>query len=443
MENISHANWISFIDEYRNLLSLLSLELILGGLFFPRKEKRASHYPLVLGGLLLFGVMAWFISGFMRHAGSEPELYFRVGVWYVFVIAWSAGIVAVLFRVTFGGLCWLLLFAYAIHHIIYVAVVELVFAGLLHGQCQYWLMLLAYATVVTVVDLILSKIAGRFLGNLTLLTEGQSAKPHRLSAFIFMVFFIASTFVNQHNAQVTGTINYLAAVSDLSNCLFVIAAQVALARSLKMEYDNGIINTLLENEKRQYETYRHSVDYVNIKAHDLRHELKAVMSANSKEERLRDLSTKLDEFDSFIKTGHATLDIILTDKIAICHTLNIELNCMAEADKLAAMEESDIYSLFGNILDNAIEHVKEIEDPEYRFIHLSVRPVPGGILIEEENPLKGQIQLVDGLPQTTKSDWRYHGFGTRSIRFITEKYGSELSISVENASYVLTCMIPV
>ena len=36
------------------------------------------------------------------------------------------------------------------------------------------------------------------------------------------------------------------------------------------------------------------------------------------------------------------------------------------------MEDADIYALFGNILDNAIEAVEQLDDEERRLISLSV-----------------------------------------------------------------------
>ena len=49
------------------------------------------------------------------------------------------------------------------------------------------------------------------------------------------------------------------------------------------------------------------------------------------------------------------------------------------------MSESDIYSLFNNILDNAVEAVLRIQDPEKRIILLTVLSRNHFLFIHEEN----------------------------------------------------------
>ena len=55
----------------------------------------------------------------------------------------------------------------------------------------------------------------------------------------------------------------------------------------------------------------------------------------------------------------------------------------------------------------------------------------------------GEIRFVDGLPQTSKENKEYHGFGTRSIKTLTEKYGGDLKISAENGIFRLSIMLPI
>jgi hypothetical protein len=44
---------------------------------------------------------------------------------------------------------------------------------------------------------------------------------------------------------------------------------------------------------------------------------------------------------------------------------------------------------------------------------------------------------MDGLPETTKEDKHYHGFGVKSIRYITEKYGGDMSVTMEDGVFSL------
>lgn len=47
-----------------------------------------------------------------------------------------------------------------------------------------------------------------------------------------------------------------------------------------------------------------------------------------------------------------------------------------------------------------------------------------------------------GLPETTKGDRANHGFGTRSMRAIAERYGGTLTAGCEGGVFRLDVMIP-
>lgn len=109
---------------------------------------------------------------------------------------------------------------------------------------------------------------------------------------------------------------------------------------------------------------------------------------------------------------------------------------------MAFMEVMDIFSLFGNILDNAIECEAKLP-PEARFIHLSIRAVNQLLFIHVENHFEGTLELVNGIPLTTKDDKDYHGYGMLSIRRIVEKYGGNFEIAAEDQLFQIDIMLPI
>ena len=62
-----------------------------------------------------------------------------------------------------------------------------------------------------------------------------------------------------------------------------------------------------------------------------------------------------------MKTGNRALDVVLTMERMICEGSDIEFSCLVNGALLNFMEESDIYSLFGNLLDNAIEEARPFD----------------------------------------------------------------------------------
>lgn len=149
-------------------------------------------------------------------------------------------------------------------------------------------------------------------------------------------------------------------------------------------------------------------------------------------------------YDSFVKTGNSALDILLTEKKLYCEKYGISLACMADGRRMDFISEEDIYSLFGNALDNAIESVSG-EQPQNRFVSLSVSARSDLLVIHIDNYCADgeRIVFVDGLPQTTKPDSLYHGLGMPSMRFLTEKYGGTMTASVQDKLFVLNIVIPI
>jgi sensor histidine kinase regulating citrate/malate metabolism len=63
-------------------------------------------------------------------------------------------------------------------------------------------------------------------------------------------------------------------------------------------------------------------------------------------------------------------------------------------------------------------------------------------MIRFENYSEEKPILESGLPQTTKKDDSYHGFGLKSIHMIAQKYGGSMTVTTENNWFILRILIP-
>jgi len=149
-------------------------------------------------------------------------------------------------------------------------------------------------------------------------------------------------------------------------------------------------------------------------------------------------------YDSSAHTGNEALDVTLTEKSLYCNKKEIRLTSLADCSKLCFIEESDLYSLFGNAIDNAIEAVSKLSDKSKRNINLKVRNINSFVSIIVENYFSGSIVLNDEkMPVTTKQDKDYHGYGIRSIKFIVDKYHGDMKIETNQDIFTLSIIIPI
>lgn len=212
----------------------------------------------------------------------------------------------------------------------------------------------------------------------------------------------------------------------------VLFYQYTIYQTLGLERENETVRLLLTQSSKQYQIAKQNMEQVNIKCHDLRHQIRLFRGAGRIDESvLKEMEQAVDAYDITVKTGNPALDVLLTEKNQICRSKQIGFTCMADGKGLAYMEPADLYALFGNALENAIEATEQLTDPAQKQIVLTVRPVEGFCSVHLQNYTKEPLRLENGLPVTSKQDRLNHGFGTRSMQLLVEKYGGELTFQQE------------
>ena len=190
--------------------------------------------------------------------------------------------------------------------------------------------------------------------------------------------------------------------------------------------------------QRQYEISRDTIDLINIKCHDIKYKLEA--SLNNKEE-FESLKEVIAIYDSKIETGNKLLDVLFTEKSLYCEQNNIKFSAMVDGNKLDFIEDGDLYCLFGNLTDNALEAVSKIPDEEKRIVNIVVKVVDNMLIIQQDNYYTGKIKFDDeGLPITSKEDKNYHGFGIQSMKLIVDKYNGTLTTYVNDDVFHLNIL---
>ena len=163
------------------------------------------------------------------------------------------------------------------------------------------------------------------------------------------------------------------------------------------------MQNILQNQYIQYKQSRESIDVVNRKYHDLKHQI-AVLRAEPDAQRRLDFLDGMEEeirtYEAQNKTGNS-------------------------------------------VLDNAIECELTIQDKKKRLIHLAVYAKRDFLVIQCGNYCEDTPEFQDGLPVSTKGDGAYHGFGVKSIRRAAEKYGGTMTIHTRDSWFELNIVIPI
>ena len=260
-----------------------------------------------------------------------------------------------------------------------------------------------------------------------------------ISGLILLIDIIINSIIIYSDKFQGKEVSIIICTYNILCCLMVLFLLFNILNIKQLKTELTITSQLLNKAEEHYKQNKENVDLINIKCHDLKHQIRNFGNkANISNETVKELENIINIYDSNIKTNNDALDLILTEKSLLCQKKNINLKCFADCSKLNFITEADLYSLFGNMIDNAIEAVTKIEDVNKRSISLIVRNALSCTSIFISNYYEGKIILDNnGMPKTTKSNNGYHGYGLKSIKLIVDKYNGDFKIDIKDNIFMI------
>lgn len=139
----------------------------------------------------------------------------------------------------------------------------------------------------------------------------------------------------------------------------------------------------------------------------------------------------LTEDEYISKTGNISFDTIVNYKAAVAKKNNIivRLNTVIPYDM--KLDDVDLYSLLGNMFDNAMEATQKVEADE-REIKLTAKISGNNLYLEMENPYAGNLRKQGKNYLTTKENRKEHGLGLRIVESIVKRHNGQMLIDDKN-----------
>ncbi len=261
-------------------------------------------------------------------------------------------------------------------------------------------------------------------------------------------FFLSNLSFVYRDAPFTGSqltdIYNIRTLVDLAGVAMLYAYHVQRCE-LYMQRELDAIQNILQNQYAQYRQSRESIEVINHKYHDLKHQiavLRAEPDAGRRSAYLDGMEEEIRDYEAQNKTGNSVLDTVLTGKSLYCARHGVELTCVADGARLEFMDVMDLCTIFGNILDNAIECELRVEEREKRLIHLAVYAKKDLLVIRCENYCPEVLKFQDGLPVSTKPEGAYHGYGIKSVRRAAGKYGGAVTVHNGEEWFEINVVVP-
>ena len=227
--------------------------------------------------------------------------------------------------------------------------------------------------------------------------------------------------------------------------LAILYAYQSLRHEVGAEKELSKIQSILTAQYDSYRNYQEVTDLINMKYHDLKHQIAGLRAEQDPEKRSKWIDQMEDELAAYQperQTGNQVLDGVLDGKMPLIRNAGIAFTCVADGELLKFIHVTDICTIFGNALDNAIEYVSMISDPEKKIIHMEISSRKQFVYAEVRNYCDTEIKIKNGFPMTTKRDAGNHGFGIKSISYAAKKYGGTMQFGVKDHFFFIRILIP-
>ena len=214
--------------------------------------------------------------------------------------------------------------------------------------------------------------------------------------------------------------------------------QSELFKKSAMEKEMSELNLLYERQRQQYQVARQNVQIINKRCHELKLQIAALRQMSSAPAD-PELKAHIDEaekaaqlYDASRNTGNEVLDVVLTEKSLLCESRRIQLNAVTDGSCLNFFEASDLYALFANMLDHAIESAVKVPEPERRCIDLLVCTRQSFVVVNVISPDR----------PAESADTRAAHYAVKVTNRIVQKYKGTLTTESQNGFFAVKIIFP-
>lgn len=209
--------------------------------------------------------------------------------------------------------------------------------------------------------------------------------------------------------------------------MYFVVQQMSKDNQTKLEYE-----LMKEKEKYSKESMgiiKRSNEELREFKHDLKNyllPLQEAMETMPQSEMAKvweKINQKIEDVQTLIQTGNSYVDSMINTKITLARSEKVDVKCTI-LSKMEGIDDLEFCSVFGNLMDNAIEAERKVI--EKKEIIIFVEEKMGYLRLEIQNKIEKSVLNENSSLNTTKKDTSSHGIGHKSIKRTMQKVGGAL-----------------
>lgn len=396
------------------------MEMLISYSFFSQiGERKITVIKCVLTGTLLFG------SGALVNFLLSNIIWLNA-IWF-FVINLLFGLICYRIKIT-------RLFFYSVLLDVFSTALEFATIFLVSIITDTDIKAYLDQTNMLILELVISKLLYFLVCNITarLAKKEKSNIRFPLVLYMYPVTVIAGLLVFWNicvNSNISHSQKFSLAV--ISSALFFSVVLLFIMYQHNIEKENELF--LLQNEFDKIETDKTYYDILEkqnqelqIYAHDAKKHLSAIRELNDNpiiENYVSNMSDALKNYSSSCRSGNHLLDVIINKYETECQLKSITFSFDVKLCNLDFIENYDLVTILGNLLDNA---VSAAENTENAFISLHTHYANTYAVLEISNSCSTPPVFFNKELLTTKGNSHLHGLGIKSVKKALKKYSGEM-----------------
>ncbi|WP_322155833.1 GHKL domain-containing protein [Paratractidigestivibacter sp.] len=256
-------------------------------------------------------------------------------------------------------------------------------------------------------------------------------------------------------SNVLGQVNHSASLVNLlvdASFLLLILFSYIMFYVLAKEHEQRAELLITQKSESDAEAMMGVTYSMNENLREMRHELKnhdaymASLLEAGEYDKLRvffeDCQAINYDILHYVSCGNPLVDAVVNAKMSLARSKGVEVQTMLAVPEVLPFSEAAVFSLVANLLDNAIEGTLASAAPQGP-IHLTIRPAGGYYVFSVSNPCnpKKVRRNDEGALLTSKGNGQLHGYGTKVIAGIAERYSGVARFKTKGTTFEADVML--
>lgn len=188
------------------------------------------------------------------------------------------------------------------------------------------------------------------------------------------------------------------------------------------------------------EKMRNMQDLFLEQIHELQEIVKNPDSAGQMQNFMEHSQYELGGSKQLVYSTNPVINALLGVKAAQAEKQDVAMKITCSHEDVIGIDDIDICSVLGNLLDNSLEACAKMES-EKRRVTVSISEKAGYFLIKTTNPVPEVTSQNIKVGYTSKTDVDNHGLGLKLVERICEKYEGKFSVDMDNKMVGITAIL--